>query len=262
MSEEVPLIQMLGLSKTFRHRGKELHVLRSVDLKIHAGDRVSIMGSSGAGKSTLLQIMGTLDSPTGGKLLFNGADVFGRSEKDQAKFRNAHVGFVFQFHHLLPEFTALENVMMPGLIGRARRADVERDATELLERVGLAERLHHQPGELSGGEQQRVAIARALFMKPRLLLADEPTGNLDLATGGEIHALLRELHKSTGITVVVVTHDPNLAAEMDVRLLVDDGRIIPMVSGDPKIGDRLPEGLLNATPRKSQMRVSSSESDS
>lgn len=249
MSENA-LIQMRDLSKTFLHRGRELNVLRSVDLTIQAGDRVAIMGSSGAGKSTLLQIMGTLDSPSAGKLLFNGEEIFKRSEKSLAKFRNEHVGFVFQFHHLLPEFTALENVMMPGLIHRQKRSEAESHATELLEKVGLKERLHHQPGELSGGEQQRVAIARALFMKPRILLADEPTGNLDLTTGGEIHGLLRELNESTGITVVVVTHDPMLANQMDVRLLVDDGEIIPMVTGDPKVGDRVPEALLHRKPTR------------
>lgn len=251
---DVPLIEMSGLSKTFLHRGRELHVLRNVDLRIYAGDRVSIMGSSGAGKSTLLQIMGTLDAPSSGTLLFEGEDVFARSEKKQAQFRNEKVGFVFQFHHLLPEFTALENVMMPGLIGRAKRTEVEAAARELLEKVGLSERLHHQPGELSGGEQQRVAIARALFMKPRILLADEPTGNLDLATGGEIHALLRELNQSTGITVVVVTHDPMLADEMDVRLLVDDGQIIPLNTGDPKVGARVSEAQLHTTPVKPVLR--------
>ena len=244
------LFRMQKLSKSFEHRGRELHVLKDVDLTIMPADRVSIMGPSGAGKSTLLQIMGTLDAPTGGQLIFDGEDIFARSGSSLARFRNQHVGFVFQFHHLLPEFTALENVMMPGLIARQRPADAEARARELLSRVGLDERLQHQPGELSGGEQQRVAIARALFMNPRLLLADEPTGNLDLSTGAEIHALLRELNETTGITLVVVTHDPRLADEMDVQLLVDQGRLIPLKVGDERTRGRLPEELIHVAPIK------------
>lgn len=242
------LLQMQKLSKSFLHRGRTLQVLKDVDLTILPGDRVSIMGPSGAGKSTLLQIMGTLDAPTGGKLIFDGEDIFARSAAWLAKFRNQHVGFVFQFHHLLPEFTALENVMMPGLIARQRRGDAEARGLELLEKVGLLDRLQHQPGELSGGEQQRVAIARALFMNPRLLLADEPTGNLDLSTGAEIHALLRDLNVTTGITVVVVTHDPRLADEMDVQLLVDQGRLIPLKVDDERTRGRLPDDLVSARP--------------
>lgn len=248
---DTPLLEMQKLSKSFHHRGRLLDVLREVDLTIMAGDRVSIMGPSGAGKSTLLQIMGTLDSPSGGKLIFDGQDIFSRSSTALAKFRNAHVGFVFQFHHLLPEFTALENVMMPGLIARQARPEAEARARELLERVGLTERLQHQPGELSGGEQQRVAIARALFMKPRLLLADEPTGNLDLSTGAEIHALLRELNETTGITIVVVTHDPRLADEMDVQLLVDQGQLVPLKAGDERTRGRLPEHLISRVGKRS-----------
>lgn len=239
-----PLLEMRKLSKSFLHRGRTLNVLQEVDLNIMPGDRVAIMGPSGAGKSTLLQIMGTLDAPTGGKLMFDEADIFSRPSSALAKFRNEHVGFVFQFHHLLPEFTALENVMMPGLIARQKRMDAEARALELLTKVGLAERLQHQPGELSGGEQQRVAIARALFMNPRLLLADEPTGNLDLSTGAEIHALLRELNQTTGITVVVVTHDPRLADQMDVQLLVDQGKLVPLIPGDVRTRGRLPEHLI------------------
>ncbi len=244
---DTALIEMQKLSKSFHHRGRLLEVLKGVDLTIHAGDRVAIMGPSGAGKSTLLQVMGTLDVPSDGKLLFDGEDIFARKPTQLAKFRNESVGFVFQFHHLLPEFTAIENVMMPGLIGRSRRSEAEQRAIELLETVGLGERLHHQPGELSGGEQQRVAIARALFMKPRLLLADEPTGNLDLSTGAEIHGLLRELNRTTGITVVVVTHDPRLAEEMDIQLLMKDGLIVPRIPGDERIGDRIPADLQTET---------------
>ncbi len=233
-----PLIEIQGLTKKYTLRGKELTVLRELDLAIHEGDRIAIMGASGAGKSTLLQIIGTLDTPTSGRVLFDGRDVFARSSAELASFRNKEIGFVFQFHHLLPEFTALENVMMPGLIGRRGRAESEKRADELLELVGLSPRRLHQPGELSGGEQQRVAIARALFMKPRVLLTDEPTGNLDLKTGAGIHAVLRDLNEQTGVTVIVVTHDPRLADEMPIRLLVDDGKLVPFARGDSRIDFR------------------------
>lgn len=230
-----PLIEIQGLTKKYSLRGKELTVLRELDLTIHEGDRIAIMGASGAGKSTLLQIIGTLDTPSSGRVLFDGKDVFARSSTELASFRNKEIGFVFQFHHLLPEFTALENVMMPGLIGRKGRPESERRAAELLELVGLSDRRHHQPGELSGGEQQRVAIARALFMKPRVLLTDEPTGNLDLKTGAGIHAVLRDLNEQTGVTVIVVTHDPRLADEMPIRLLVENGKLVPFARGESKL---------------------------
>lgn len=253
---ETPLIDIQGLSKSFRHRGEELTVLKDLDFRIYRGDRIAIMGPSGAGKSTLLQLLGTLDAPTDGTMLFDGEDVFRRSSSGLAKFRNEQIGFVFQFHHLLPEFTALENVMMPGLIGRMSQREAEERARELLEEVGLAQRVHHQPGELSGGEQQRVAVARALFKKPRLLLADEPTGNLDLRTGAGIHAILRELNEKTGVTVIVVTHDPRLAETMPIRVLVDEGRLIPQQPGDERIQDRLPEALIDARPQEpGQMRL-------
>ncbi len=241
-------IELINLEKTFEMRGQKLRVIDDLALKLYKGDRVSIMGPSGAGKSTLLHLMGTLDTPTSGRMLFDGQDIFARSSAQLAKFRNERVGFVFQFHHLLPEFTALENVMMPGLIGRLKRADAERRAEELLDRVGLSARLGHTPGELSGGEQQRVAIARALFNDPVLLLADEPTGNLDLKTGAGIHGLLRELNESIGVTVVIVTHDPQLADEMDIQLLVDEGKLIPMHRKDERIGDRIPAELMDKIP--------------
>lgn len=236
--EKYPLIEIQRLTKKFSMRGKELTVLREIDLTIYAGDRIAIMGASGAGKSTFLQILGTLDTPTSGQVLFDGQNVFQRSSAQLAMFRNREIGFVFQFHHLLPEFTALENVMMPGLIGRKSRAESEYRASELLELVGLSGRRHHQPGELSGGEQQRVAIARALFMKPRVLLTDEPTGNLDLKTGAGIHAVLRDLNEQTGVTVIVVTHDPRLADEMPIRLLVDNGKLVPFERGESRIDFR------------------------
>lgn len=244
-NDETPLIETKNLTKRFLHRGATLTVLEDLDLRVYAGDRIVIMGQSGAGKSTLLQLLGTLDEPTSGQVLFDGKDLFSRTPKQQAKFRNSEVGFVFQFHHLLPEFTALENVAMPGLIGRMPRAAAEQRAEELLDKVGLKERLRHQPGELSGGEQQRVAIARALFMKPRVLLADEPTGNLDLKTGAGIHAVLRELNEETGVTVIVVTHDTHLASQMPIKLVVDDGRLIPFEPGDETVGDRIPASLLD-----------------
>lgn len=251
-----PLIDMKNIDKTFLHRGETLPVLKGLDFCIYPGDRIAIMGPSGAGKSTLLQVMGTLDAPTGGTMKFDGEDIFERSSAGLARFRNDQIGFVFQFHHLLPEFTALENVMMPGLIGRMSRSKAEERAQELLDDVGLSGRVHHQPGELSGGEQQRVAVARALFKEPRLLLADEPTGNLDLRTGAGIHAILRELNEKTGVTVVVVTHDPRLAETMPIRVLVDEGRLIPQQPGDERVAGRLPDELLDARPQEpGQMRL-------
>ncbi len=253
---ETPLIDLEKVTKRFTHRGETLTVLEDLDFRIFRGDRIAIMGPSGAGKSTLLQVMGTLDAPTEGRMTFDGEEIFRRSSRGLAKFRNDQIGFVFQFHHLLPEFTALENVMMPGLIGRMSRGAAEQRAEELLADVGLAGRVHHQPGELSGGEQQRVAVARALFKKPRLLLADEPTGNLDLRTGAGIHATLRELNEKTGVTVVVVTHDPRLAETMPIRVLVDEGKLIPQQPGDERVRGRVPEELMDATPQEpGQMRL-------
>jgi len=242
------LIELKSLTKEYDHRDGKLEVLSDVDLRIMQGDMVAIMGASGAGKSTLLQIIGTLDEPTRGQYLFEGGSVFERRSKAIAKFRNEQIGFVFQFHHLLPEFTALENVMMPGLIGRMNKVAATKRAMELLETVGLADRVHHQPGELSGGEQQRVAICRALFMQPRILLADEPTGNLDQKTSEGIHQLLKKLNDETGITIIIVTHDPRLASQMPIQLLVDAGKIIPFITGDERVGPRLSPELLARAP--------------
>ena len=244
------LIELRDLTKRYKHRGGTLTVLDSVELRLMRGDMVSIMGASGAGKSTLLQILGTLDEPTEGRYVFDGEEVFERPAKAVARFRNQQIGFVFQFHHLLPEFTALENVMMPGLIGRMKRNEASARARELLEVVGLGDRVQHQPGELSGGEQQRVAIARALFMKPKLLLADELTGNLDQATSAGIHKTLKRLNEEVGITIVIVTHDPRLAEQMTIQLLVDSGKIIPFHVGDERLGSRLPEALLSREPTR------------
>jgi lipoprotein-releasing system ATP-binding protein len=204
---------------------KRLEVLRGIDLEIAAGELVALTGPSGAGKSTFLHLLGTLDVPTGGRILVDGEDVFARGEEGLALLRNETIGFVFQSHHLLPEFSALENAMMPALIRRTARADARRRAAEMLSLVGLGERMEHRPGELSGGEQQRVALARALCLRPRLLLADEPTGNLDPGTAEGIHALLSDLNARMGVTAVVVTHNERLASSLPRRLRLEAGRL-------------------------------------
>jgi len=211
-------IEVERLEKSYYLGGAGIPVLRGVDLVLAPGDFASVTGSSGVGKSTFLHVLGTLDTPTAGRVLFDGQDVFRLSPKEIADFRNRHVGFVFQFHHLLPEFTALENVMLPALVARRAKADAMRRATVLLDEVGLAHRMAHRPGELSGGEQQRVALARALVNEPSVLLADEPTGNLDETTGEGIHEILTRLNRERGITVLVVTHNPRLALRMPRRL--------------------------------------------
>jgi lipoprotein-releasing system ATP-binding protein len=221
----VPFVHIEGLTKTYLMGDKRLEVLRGLDLDIDRGELVALTGPSGAGKSTFLHLLGTLDVPTGGTVLFEGEDVFSRGEEGLAAFRNETIGFVFQSHHLLPEFTALENAMMPALIRRVPRAEARRQAAEMLVGVGLGERMEHRPGELSGGEQQRVALARALCLRPRLLLADEPTGNLDPATAEGIHQLLLDLNTRMGITAVVVTHNERLAAALPRRLRLDGGRL-------------------------------------
>ena len=201
-----------------------LEVLKGVSLEVAAGEVVSIVGASGAGKTTLLQIMGTLSRPDAGRVEIDGRDVFALGDKALSAFRNERIGFVFQFHHLLPEFTAFENVCIPGLIGP--RAEVERRAAELLAMMNLTARRDHKPGQLSGGEQQRVAIARALINSPAVLLADEPSGNLDTHNRDEIHRLFFELRDKLGQTVVIVTHDEGLAAMADRKITMSDGRIV------------------------------------
>lgn len=218
-------IELKSLEKHFEKGGVRLDILRTVDFVVEQGDRIAIVGRSGAGKSTLLHILGTLDRPTSGQVLFNGEDVFRRDPRALARLRNATVGFVFQFHHLLGEFSALENVMMPAIIAGQDMLSARRLAAEALKAVGLGGRLEHQPGELSGGEQQRVAIARALVMNPRVLLADEPTGNLDVRTGEAINELLLELNQTRGITLVVVTHNLELAARLPRQYRLTDGRL-------------------------------------
>ncbi|MBW2732155.1 MAG: ABC transporter ATP-binding protein [Deltaproteobacteria bacterium] len=226
------LVAVRGLHKVFNHGGRELHVLRGINLTLKAGEMVAIVGRSGAGKSTMLHILGALDRPTRGEILFEGVALGGLGPARLAAFRNRNVGFVFQFHHLLPEFSALENVMMPCLIQRKPRREAEERALELLESVGLKDRLSHRPGELSGGEQQRVALARALAMRPKLLLADEPTGNLDSQTSGAMHELFFDLNERLGLTMMVVTHNTDLAGRMPRQLLMRDGKI-----EDPEDGE-------------------------
>jgi lipoprotein-releasing system ATP-binding protein len=216
-------VEVAGMGKVYIIGEQRLEVLAGVNLVLEAGDMASIVGASGVGKSTLLHVLGTLDLPTSGMVRINGTDIGRMAPGPLSAFRNREIGFVFQFHHLLPEFTALENVMMPCLIGRRPREEAERAARDILGRVGLSKRLIHRPSELSGGEQQRVALARAMVMKPSLLLADEPTGNLDRRTGEQIHELLVELNRERGSTLLVVTHNPELAELMPRRLRMRDG---------------------------------------
>lgn len=221
------LLEVRNVFKSFFLHGKRIDVLRGVSLDIEQGELVSLVGSSGAGKSTLLHVLGTLDAPAAGEIRFRGTSVLELSESEVAEFRNRTIGFVFQSHYLLPEFTALENVAMPALIQRQDRARAMQRARELLDRVGLGARVDHRPGELSGGEAQRVAVARALALQPALLLADEPTGNLDPSTGEGIHQLLREVNRDLGITAVVVTHNEALARSMPKRLRLVEGQVAP-----------------------------------
>ena len=216
------MIQAKGIEKSFG----ELKVLKGVDLSVSTSEVVSIMGASGAGKSTLLQILGTLSTPDSGSLIIDGVDVLKLSGKALAEFRNRRLGFVFQFHHLLPEFTALENVMIPAFIAGRSKKDAEQNAKQLLADLGLAERLNHKPSELSGGEQQRVAIARALINSPAVLFADEPSGNLDTKTKTDLHNLFFELRDKYGQTIVIVTHDPDLAKMCDRSLFMVDGQFV------------------------------------
>ena len=223
-----PLIQVLDLHKSFKMEGMELTVLKNINATIARGEMLAIVGASGAGKSTLLHILGTLDRPTSGTVLFDGQDVFRLSDQKQAEFRNRRIGFVFQFHHLLPEFTALENVCMPGYIQSRPATEVRAEAAALLKDVGLDHRVRHKPGELSGGEQQRVAVARALIQRPDLVLADEPTGNLDTHTGDALFNLMRTLNRSRGITFIIVTHNEKLSAQADRIIHMEDGQIAPL----------------------------------
>jgi lipoprotein-releasing system ATP-binding protein len=224
MSEGV--IEARGLSKVFETDGSRIVALKGIDLMIKKGETLGIVGMSGSGKSTLLHILGTLEHPTSGEVLYSGEDVFRRADDELALFRNREIGFVFQFHYLLSEFSALENAMMPLLIQRTGTTEAKELATDILMRVGLGERLDHTPGELSGGEQQRVAIARAVILKPRVILADEPTGNLDLETGSSVMDLFLKLNQEEEITLVLVTHNPAVAERLGRRITLLDGKIV------------------------------------
>ncbi|ADK85475.1 ABC transporter related protein [Desulfarculus baarsii DSM 2075] len=228
MTEGQALIHIRKLCKSYVLAGQKVEVLKGLDLSVHAGQMVAVLGASGVGKSTLLHITGALDRPTSGQLLVAGRDLFKMDEPALAAFRNEHIGFVFQFHHLLPEFSALENVMMPALIARTPKAKAQEAAEDLLEAVGMGHRRQHRLAELSGGEQQRVAIARALVRQPRVLLADEPTGNLDERTGRLVFDLLQGLNDQRGLTTLVATHNERLAAVMDRRIRLADGLAHPV----------------------------------
>ena len=219
------LVTVAGLSKTYAVGGVSLHVLRALDLDVQSGEMVAVVGASGVGKSTMLHLIGGLDRPESGSIEIGGARITDLSDAALVQFRNRQVGFVFQFHHLLPEFNARENVEMPMRIAGLPQAETTQRARDLLSRVGLADREEHRPGMLSGGEQQRVAVARALVMRPALLLADEPTGDLDESTADTLHELLREMHREHGLTSVIATHNPRLASACDRVLRLEGGRL-------------------------------------
>ncbi len=218
------LLAARNLVKTYQMGGHVLEVLRGLNLTLEAGETMAVVGTSGVGKSTLLHILGTLDRPSAGQVFFEGQDVHAKDEEGLASFRNKAIGFVFQFHHLLPEMNALENVMLPALIGRRPRGEARSQAEDMLRHVGLGHRLDHKVGQLSGGEQQRVAVARALVRNPKLLLADEPTGNLDQRTSEEVHELLLSLNREHGLAMIVVTHNPALARILQRCVAIEDGR--------------------------------------
>lgn len=228
MNNQQPLISVIDVQKSFITNGNRVDVLRGMDLDIYEGEMVAIVGASGVGKSTLLHILGTLERPDHGEVLYHGKSVLTYDEQALATFRNKTIGFVFQFHHLLPEFNALENTMMPGLIKGMSPQEACELAETILIRVGLKDRLRHYVGELSGGEQQRVAVARSLVLKPSILLADEPTGNLDARTGKSIRDLLISLNRDDGITAVIVTHNMKLAEKLSRSVTLVDGKALPI----------------------------------
>lgn len=237
---QVPLVSIDNLCRSFQMGKQTVHVLNGISMNLARKEMVSIVGASGAGKSTLLHIMGTLDRPTSGKVLYEGKNMFRASETALAGFRNRSIGFVFQFHHLLPEFTALENTYLPALIQKIPKQQAMDAAKSLLSEVGLSHRLNHKPGELSGGEQQRVAVARALIRHPVLVLADEPTGNLDTHTGDELFELLRKLNHTHGTAFVIVTHNEKLSLQTDRLIQLQDGQIIEdrCLTDNPTTTDR------------------------
>jgi lipoprotein-releasing system ATP-binding protein len=224
----MPFVTANALNKSYAVAGNRLHVLRDLDLSVERGEMVAIVGASGVGKSTLLHVLGGLDRPDSGDVRVGDVDVARVNDAELVAFRNRHVGFVFQFHHLLPEFSAVENAEMPLRIARMPAAESRPRAERLLTRVGLAERLTHRPGMLSGGEQQRVAVARALVMQPALLLADEPTGDLDETTADALHGLLRDMHREFGLTAIIATHNPRLAQQCDRILRLEGGQLHPV----------------------------------
>jgi lipoprotein-releasing system ATP-binding protein len=219
-------LQVRGLAKDFRLGEKEIRVLKGLDLEIRKAETIAILGVSGVGKTTLLHILGALDRPTQGQVLYRGEDPFARMDKDLARFRNQEIGFVFQFHYLLSDLSALENTMLPALIGGVPRKEAAWKAAALLEELGLAERMDHRPGKLAGGEQQRVAVARAVIMDPQIILADEPTGNLDTQSASSVEDLLVRLRETRGVAVVAVTHNPSFAARMDRQIHMYDGKLV------------------------------------
>jgi len=219
------LIEARDVTKTFYDADREIRVLRGLDLTVEPGEEIAIVGQSGVGKSTLLHVLGSLERPTSGKVFFDSEDLFALDDKALADFRNLKLGFVFQFHYLLADFSALENVMMPALIARLAQSKAQERAHEMLARVGLADKTHRRPAELSGGEQQRVAVARAVVLQPRLLLADEPTGNLDPDTADEVHELLHRLNRELHITLIIATHNERLMRSMGRALRLKDGRL-------------------------------------
>ncbi len=220
------MIRALNLHKTYESDHRPLEVLRGVNLEIQSGEKLAILGASGSGKSTLLHLLGTLDRPSSGQVFYGDQDIFTLEERDLSRFRNQSIGFVFQFHHLIPMLTALENAQLPCMIAGISRKEAGARARELLGQVGLSHRLEHRPSQLSGGEQQRVAIARALVLRPKVLLADEPTGNLDSQTGEDVSKLLLSLGQAHSMTLIVVTHNEGLAAQLDRRILLSDGHLL------------------------------------